>query len=203
MSQTERILYIFQEISSNGAFKIEDVCNKYEVGERTVKRDIEYIRDRLKVNLFWSKERHSYGMYQKPKIEENSNEKLLVAKSIYKKVEESYEIPELFGEGIKGFLNSGIDPEFRDLSDRVIFLSNVSMVCDFGLFSKILLSIKQRKTVGFDYERNQDQIIIPYVIVNINYEWNLMGYDKKTREMRVFALSKITNFKINNISLVN
>jgi len=195
MSQTERILYIFQEIGTNGAFKIEDVCNKYEVGERTVKRDIEYIRERLKIKLFWNKNNHSYGMYKKPKREENSNEKLLVAKSIYRKVEESYEIPQLFGVGIKSLLNSGIAPTCRELSDRVIFLSNVSMVSNFNLFSEILKAINEGKSLSFDYEKEQNLIITPYLIININYDWSLMGFDKEQIRMKVFSLSKITNFK--------
>ncbi|MDD4082491.1 MAG: hypothetical protein PHD05_03850 [Sphaerochaetaceae bacterium] len=203
MSQTERILYIFQEIGATGAFKIENVCNKYEVGERTVKRDIEYIRDRLKIKLFWNKNSQSYSIYQKSKREENSNEKLLVAKSIYKKVEETYGISSLYGEGIKGFLNSGIAPEFRDLSDRVIFLSNISEACNFDLFFEILKAIKGRTSVSFDYDKEQNLIITPYVIINIGYDWKLMGFDKEDRQMKIYSLSKISRFIENKKSLVN
>jgi len=202
MSQTERIVYIFKEISTNGSFRIEDVSRKYEVGKRTVKRDIEYIRDRLGIKLFWSKDNHSYSIYQTPKKEENSNEKLIVAKSIYQKVEKSYEIPKLFGNGIKNFLNSGISQEFKNISDRVIFLSNVSMICDFSLFSKILKAIKEGNSVSFDCLEEQNLIITPYIIININYDWSLVGFDSEQRRMELFPLSKISHFKINSNSLV-
>jgi len=203
MSQTERIVYIFKEISANGYFRIEDISNKFEVGERTVKRDIEYIRDRLDIKLYWNKDNRSYGVYQKPKLEENSTEKLIVAKAIYQKVEKSYEIPKLFGEGIKNFLNSGISSDFKDLSDRVIFLSNVSIVCDFNLFSEILKAIKEGNSLSFDCDKEQNLIVTPYIIININYDWSLFGFDNEQRRMKLFSLSKITNFKINIYGLVN
>ncbi|MCX7026707.1 MAG: WYL domain-containing protein, partial [Spirochaetes bacterium] len=65
MSQTERIFHIDREIREKGGASVVEVATRFEVCERQVKRDIEYMRDRLDAPIFWSAARRRYE-YSEP-----------------------------------------------------------------------------------------------------------------------------------------
>ena len=60
MSQTERILFIDRKLRSCGNFTVKEVADYFEVSERQVKRDIEYMRDRFKAPIEWNFKEKKY-----------------------------------------------------------------------------------------------------------------------------------------------
>ena len=47
MSQTERILFLDRRMRKSGSVTVKEAANYFEVSERQIKRDIEYLRERF------------------------------------------------------------------------------------------------------------------------------------------------------------
>ena len=60
MSQTERILFIDRRIRLAGKTTINETADKFEVSVRQVKRDIEYLRDRLQAPIIYDRKLKGY-----------------------------------------------------------------------------------------------------------------------------------------------
>src|SRR3990172_5917810 len=60
MSQTERLVYITQCLRDYGRVDIRRVSERFEVDLRTVKRDIEYLRDRCDCPIEYDRKTRTY-----------------------------------------------------------------------------------------------------------------------------------------------
>ncbi len=60
MSQNERLHYIDTAIREKGFVTIKEIASKFEVSTRTVKRDIEYLRDRFSAPIHYLPNKKGY-----------------------------------------------------------------------------------------------------------------------------------------------
>jgi DeoR/GlpR family transcriptional regulator of sugar metabolism len=62
MSQFERISYIDRAIHERGAVTTREVATHFENSERQIKRDIEYMRDRIGMSLVYDYTKRAIAM---------------------------------------------------------------------------------------------------------------------------------------------
>lgn len=64
-TQSERQIYIDQQIRKGTCPSAADLAARFECSERTIKRDIEFLRDRLNAPIQWNRSRNGY-FYSEP-----------------------------------------------------------------------------------------------------------------------------------------
>lgn len=60
MSQFERIAALDRALRERGSVTAAEIARRFEVDARTVRRDIEYMRDRLSAPIVWDKSAAAY-----------------------------------------------------------------------------------------------------------------------------------------------
>lgn len=121
MSQTERIFYIDREIRDGRGARAADVASRFEVSERQVKRDIEYMRDRLGAPIEWDAKCKRY-IYREPwESLAAADEKSLFAISFLKSILSEYAYVPVLSNEIIGFLEGKISRRYERIADRVSY----------------------------------------------------------------------------------
>lgn len=72
MSQMERIYFIHRTLESGRPVSMARLMEKLEVSKATIKRDLEYMRNRLDAPIRYDRERNGY-IYSQPAAEEQEN----------------------------------------------------------------------------------------------------------------------------------
>ncbi len=90
MSQTERIFYIDLSIREGGGVSVADVASRFEVCGRQVKRDIEYMRDRLGAPIVWKASRRRYEYAEAWDCLQAADEKTLLTLAFLTAILEKY-----------------------------------------------------------------------------------------------------------------
>ncbi len=84
MSQTERIFFIDRQIRRHGYVRSSDIADEFQVCDRQVKRDIEYLRDRLGAPLEYDRTRRGYVYTGRFEEFQNADERMLVFNAVFR-----------------------------------------------------------------------------------------------------------------------
>lgn len=209
MSQTERIFYIFDRIGKCGSFKASEVYRRFEVDDRTVKRDIEYIRDRLSVPLVWDSHKRAYvveGNARMP-LMTNMAEKLLVMAALFKGLAQAQGVsPEVTGI-LADSLNNAMPPEYRVISDKVMFTAPAADLPPYDTMDLFAKALGQKRVLVFDYEGEKGHVsrrrVEPKRLINNGGRWCAVVYDVDRNALSIFHLNRITNLQIEPVMQVH
>ena len=143
MSSAERIMRMFYELSREGGFVSKsEVIQEYNITDRQLRRDIEYIRERILSPLF-------------PSSDLNIVSKRIEGQSYYMIEGDVKELEELRARSLisDAVSRSALDPIRAIIEDQkdpfskyIKFLSNASELPDYTLFTKLLRAIE--KSIG-------------------------------------------------------
>lgn len=62
MGRIERISWINHELQRGRSITARTIAERFEVAEKTAKRDIEYLRDRCEAPVVWNSTMHTYEL---------------------------------------------------------------------------------------------------------------------------------------------
>lgn len=209
MSQTERIFFIFNKIGRDGSVKASDVYKHFEVGDRTVKRDIEYIRDRLDVPLEWNPAIHAYTVDDSSEIPHlaNVNEKLLVATALFNGLARSQGMSPILQEILSDSISDGLPDQYRKIQDKVIFTAPVMDLPPYETIDIFARALSENCTIRFDYIDAKGQAsqrcIEPKRLINTSGRWYTVAYDTDKNALRVFHLARIKNPVLESVAYVH
>lgn len=198
MSQLERVIYINEQITINKGVTIKDVAKKFEVSERTVHRDIEYLKNRL--NAPMASKRGRYYYTEKFTCIDNLNQETILSYAILKSIlqNENY-VPCNTNEILKS-LEKILSQKKRDFCQKIIFNMPQYNQIDSTYFMLICIAFETRKCLNLEYENLQNEKskrkIEPERLINYNGAWYLVCWDYKSSNLRTFHLSRIQNITI-------
>lgn len=195
MSQTERIFYIDREIREGRGATIADAARRFEVSERQVKRDIEYMRDRLGAPIEWSARDHRYIYCEPWESLAAADEKSLFAISFLKSIIAEYAYVPVLSNDLIDFLNHKISHRYSRIADRVSYeLPDIEKIggtiaytlCQ-ALLDQAALRIEYLDAKGEKSERT----ILPAHLLNYSGKWYCIAQDSKSASLRTFLVSRI------------
>jgi predicted DNA-binding transcriptional regulator YafY len=195
MSQTERIFYIDRAIRETGGVSVASVAARFEVCERQVKRDIEYMRDRLGAPIVWSAARRRYVYSQAWTSLRGADEKSLLSLAFLKSILAQYAYIPMLSKELIALIEERIPRHYAAIADKVQYelpdLEHIEDSVAFALCRALLdtapLSIDYIDAKGEPSARS----ILPVRLVNYAGKWYCAALDSKTEELRTFAVSRI------------
>ena len=213
MNQTQRLYEIDQLLQTRRAVSMKQFMEKLEVSRATVKRDVEYLRDRLNAPIVWDREQRGYkfdvplsdsqpyalpGMWFRPE----EAEALLTMQSLLGSLQ-----PELLGEHLaplRARLNAlighgGNSPGEVAKRIRVIHLGarradnkHFQMVASAVLSRKRLRILYYKRLKNVAYERD----VSPQRLVFYRDNWYLDAWCHLKKAPRSFALDAMQSVSV-------
>lgn len=180
------------------------------VSSRTIKRDLEYMRDSAGLPLEYEPADHSWkltaavGAFPMVSVTEGEVVALVLAQSALLRYR---------GMPFERQLNTALDKlaaalpasmavDWGELSRVVSFRELSCPVLDFEVFNRLADAVIRRRGVAFSYVKNgatgpERRRVLPYHLTAVGFEWYLVSYDEVRKGLRHFRLSGISEVKVN------
>lgn len=203
--QHSRLLFIDKKIRESTYPNCSSLGDEWEVSSKTIQRDIEYLRNMLDAPLAYDAKKKGYyyteNSFQLPAIALNDSDlfaifiagKVLIQyentpiysrlKSVFEKIEES--LPD----------KVTIDPGVLD--DRFSFFSSPHTTISEEVWEVLFSALRTSHSVIIFHAKPEEQVpetrtIDPYHVVNFQGEWYVLGFCHTRKNLRTFAMSRIT-----------
>lgn len=195
MSQTERIFYIDREIRETGGVSVANVAARFEVCGRQVKRDIEYMRDRLGAPIVWSAARRRYEYSQAWDSLSGADEKSLLSLAFLKSILAQYAYIPVLSKELIALIEARMPTRYAAIADKVQYeLPDLERIEDSVAFA-LCRALLEAVPLSIDYVdakgARSARSILPVRLVNYSGKWYCAALDSKTGELRTFAVSRI------------
>lgn len=195
MSQTERIFYIDREIREIGGVSVASVAARFEVCGRQVKRDIEYMRDRLGAPIVWSAARHRYEYSQAWNSLRGADEKSLLSLAFLKSILAQYAYIPVLSRELIALIEERTPSHYAAIANKVQYeLPDLERIEDSVAFA-LCRALLEAAPLNIDYIDAKGEYsarsILPVRLVNYAGKWYCAALDSKTDELRTFAVSRI------------
>ena len=195
MSQTERIFYIDLSIREGGGAAVADVASRFEVCGRQVKRDIEYMRDRLGAPIVWSAPRRRYEYSEAWNSLRAADEKSLLALAFLKSILDKYAYVPVLSKELIDLLTARTPARYAAVANKVHYeLPDLERIED-GVVLSLCRALLEAEPLEIDYTDAKGErsvrSILPLRLVNYAGKWYCAALDSKSRELRTFSASRI------------
>jgi predicted DNA-binding transcriptional regulator YafY len=196
MSQTERVFYIMEKLKDINSVNTPDTASLFEVSSRTIKRDIEYIRDRLGFDLLWeNREKHYFlGKEDLRRIRQKGEGELMFYALAMGFCRNSRLMP-LVSQSIEEHLTQILPADYRRLTHHISYDLFDYPEPRANFFSLLLKAIAQSRMMEMVYiSKNgsrSDRRIDPLHLKNWNGQWYLAAWCHYRQGIRLFLLSRI------------
>jgi len=200
----ERMMRIHERIQSSNYPNCNQLAREFEVSSRTIKRDIDFMKCRLKLPIEYDERRYGY-YYSRPveqfpgvRITEPELFALLVAqKAIVQYHGTPFEQPlETAFRKLTAQLSTDSEYTFHNLEQALSFRPLGPEDTDLGLFQRLNAALRERWVLRFKYRnlgttKAQTRRVEPYHVACVDNRWYLFAYDRARKAMRTFALSRM------------
>jgi predicted DNA-binding transcriptional regulator YafY len=213
MDRTERFYKIQQLLREQGVVSFAAMRQSLEVSRATVKRDLEYLRNRLNAPIEWDREaggyrfaapEHGNAQYELPGLWFNASEvhALLTMQHLLACIEPGILAPQLapLGERLGRMLGSG-DHSAEEIRKRVRILGIASRRLAPEGFAVLGSALLRRKRLHLDYYvRARDELtereVSPQRLVHYRDNWYLDAWCHRRQDLRSFAADAIRRAEI-------
>lgn len=199
-----RMLRIHQAIQSGGFPNASTLALELEVSTKSIKRDIEFMRDRLELPIEYDSRRWGYfyteevGAFPTLQITEGELFALLVAeKALQQYRGTSFEKPLLSAfKKMAAALPDAVSFNFADWEQTISFRLTAEPVLNLEIFDTLARATAQGRQLRLTYRKpgrlqTEERIVDPYHLANINGEWFLFAYDHLRRDIRTFVPARV------------
>ncbi len=204
-----RLLFIDQQIADERYPNAVELAATYEVSDRTIKRDIEYMRDMLGAPIAFDHVHNGY-YFSEPTWRLKAlmiTESELIAQTLASDVLSAYRNSPLYGELSRVFDKLGaLLPEKVTipatwLEHRFSVFHTAMSRIDSATWEVVLQALRENRSIVFGYTAvgymtAADKIADPYHCIGYRGEWYLIGHDHLKADLRIFALSRMTALRL-------
>ncbi|HAP44270.1 MAG: hypothetical protein A2087_14140 [Spirochaetes bacterium GWD1_61_31] len=195
MSQLERVAFIHQAIREDGGVTSARVRDHFEVDDRTVKRDLEFMKDRLGAPVVWNRDSASYrykGDYDELDF---LNERNLLFSVVIRGLcgNPSY-VPFVTGELAKA-VEASIPRDYLKIAASIIFETEECEPPPMEKLKDIFRSLIDRMRLALTYTDPSGKTTVreiePLKIVNYSGRWYVVALDSISGELRNFLVGRM------------
>jgi proteasome accessory factor B len=203
-------IYVIHEAVQEGSYpNCRTLAERLEVTDKTIQRDITFMRDELNLPLEYDGQQHGYtytqDVSQFPVFEMGASELagLFLARQAIESVRGTaleQTMREVFANltrMIEGHINFSWSDTDRAFSRKAPAVAKT----DLKLFGKLAEAVLKRREVSFHYRklgapRAEPRRLRPYHLGEVDHCWYLIGHDLKRDALRTFALPRMTRVKV-------
>ncbi len=206
-SQFRRVMELDRLIRDGKYPNCLTFAEKWEVSQKTIQRDIDFLRDEEGAPLDYDREKKGFFYTNKtwalPSIVMNEGE--LLALMVASRVLEQYRgspvathLDSLFAK-LSEFMTDKVRIQPELLHSQFTFRGPPAKPVDAKIWSTVVRGLQEQQTLVIGYrkfgedrkEPAKEVRINPYHIANLQGEWYVFGVYAGMEEMRQFALSRI------------
>ena len=213
MGRTERFYKIQQLLRDRKVVPFGTFLDSLEVSRATVKRDLEYLRNRVNAPIEWDRESGGYRLappevgaaqYELPGLWFNASEihALLTMQHLLAGIEPGVLGPQLspLGERLRRLIGSG-DHSADEIQKRVRILGMASRKLAHGDFAVVGSALLRRKRLYLRYYvRARDELtereVSPQRLVHYRDNWYLDAWCHWRDDLRSFAVDAVRNAEV-------
>jgi predicted DNA-binding transcriptional regulator YafY len=205
----ERMHRIHQLLQNKEYPNCTKLAREFEVVKRTVKRDVEFMKDRMNLPIDFDFRQNGYfytrlvELFPELPVSEADVFALLVAS---KAIEQYQGTPfqrllETAFRRLTGWLDESVKFSMGSLDPVISFRPFAPGDADVRAFEVLSKGVKERRTVTFLYRNHgalaaQRRHVHPYHIAYVENRWCLFGFDVQRQAMRTFVLCRLTRPKL-------
>lgn len=202
-SQYNRLLYIDRQIRSGKCPNAPDLARDYEVSERTIKRDVEWLRDFQGAPIAYSAKHRGY-YYEDPEfrlsdfvLSEGELFALAIGEELlahYENTPEHATLKRVF-QKLTEMLPEKVSIADEFLSSRLTIMERPRTIISERIWKLVLSAMREEQQLHVRYRSVSsgptDRLLSPYHVLGHSGEWYVIGHDSRHQETRVFAVSRI------------
>lgn len=175
-----------------------------EVSEKSIRRDIEFMRDRFRLPIEFDPIRNGYrythavDSFPTLQITEGELFALLVAERALQQYRgTSFERPLLSAiQKLEQSLPDTISFNLEHVESSISFRTRAEPVLDLGVFDRLARATSNCEQIQISYKKPgqsapEERMVDPYHLANINGEWFLFAYDHLRKDLRTFVPARI------------
>ena len=205
-----RIGQVMSIIASGKYPNCRTLARDIEVSPKTIQRDLDHLRLQKNVPLEYDEARHGY-YFTRP-VSEFAPIQLsrgeLVALFVAQKALEPLRgtrLQRVVAESVNKIANAcpeSVTLHWEDLDAAYSVKTTGVLAADGMLFAKLLEAVMNCREVTFAYHkldtpgRKEERRVQPYHVGQLQNGWYLIGHDLDRREMRKFALQRLSKLAI-------
>lgn len=201
-----RISKIHDEIASGSFPDVKRLAEKIGVNERTVKRDLNVLRDQLNAPIVYERRKKGfrYAEIGWTFPLSNLNEKELLAVFIAENalkltghLPEAQDLKKALAK-LVSYLPDKVSIDLATLSDSISFENLAYELSDPEQRQKLATAVLNQTTVEFDYyvqykQKTERRTVDIYLLHNLGGDWYAVSYCHDRHEIRDFHVGRITN----------
>jgi len=215
MSKLERIVYM-HDVLTHGPFPTrEEICFKYSIAERTFFDDLQYMRDRLSLDI---KLNPSTGRYYNANPKRRLPEFDLTEGEVFALTLGKEMLSQYVGTSFEPVLRAAIEKIMKRLPDRVrIDADDVTCMVKFDpgavipverkMFLDLNKACEKSHPVEIRYftastGETKNRVIEPLKLLENRATWYVVAYCRLRKERRLFALHRIEHYDVLDVIFV-
>jgi proteasome accessory factor B len=206
--QYRRLLFIDRRIKERGYPNCVALAAEWEVSEKTIQRDLDYLRDELDAPIAYDPVKHGYyyteTRFSLPamSVSESDLFSVCVAQNVLSQFRNTplfQRLSSIF-EKIRDSLpdKTLVHPSW--MHDRILVFPEPATLVDSDVWNTLAKAIRDNRRVRIVHrsptqrkEPTDPRCIDPYYLVNHRGEWYVNGYCHYRKAIRTFAVSRISS----------
>lgn len=204
-SALERVVHIHERLGSGHLVTATSLAAKFEVSPRTIKRDIEFMRDRLGVTIAWDATTHSYYCTHHhpllPLLRIDADEALALA--LAGKTFAAWRGSPLGQalasalEKIAPIVGGAVSLPVDALKDLLFAPEDPAADAEHRHFAVLLEAIQRRRELRIQYQKPkantaaETRTVHPLHLAYLEHRWMLIAHDVSRGARRNFVLARI------------
>jgi len=204
--QYRRLLFIDRKIKERAYPNCVSLAKEWEVSDKTIQRDIEYLRDQLDAPIAYDQLKHGY-FYTEPSfslpainISESDLFSVCVAQTVLSQFRNTPLFKKLSSvfEKIRDSLpdKTAVHPSW--MSERILVFPEPATLVNAAIWDTLAKAIRDNRRLSITHSppagKGTDagpRIVDPYYLVSYKGEWYLSSYCHYRKAIRTFAVSRI------------
>jgi predicted DNA-binding transcriptional regulator YafY len=200
----ERMLRIHQAVQAGEYPTSKTLAAEFEVSTKCVQRDIEFMRDRLRLPIDFDFQRNGFryteevSSFPALQITEGELFALVIAeKALQQYRGTSFEQPLLSAvRKMQKSLPDTISISLDEVDRTISFRTRAEPILDLAIFDILAKATAAREQLEITYRKPgaaqpELRLIDPYHLANINGEWFLFAFDHLRKDIRTFVPARM------------
>jgi predicted DNA-binding transcriptional regulator YafY len=203
----QRMLQIHSALKSERFPHATQLSQELEVSERTILRDLEFMRDRLDLPIEYQPAKRGFhyteevGSFPALHISEGELFALLVAeKALQQYRGTNFEKPlvSAFNKMTQS-LPDTVSFNLSEWDQSISFRTSAEPILNLEIFDILARATASREQLKLIYRKpggsSEERVVDPYHFANINGEWFLFAYDHLRKDIRTFVPARVRSAK--------
>ncbi|NBV85857.1 MAG: WYL domain-containing protein [Verrucomicrobia bacterium] len=203
-SPLERMWRIHEELESGSYPNCRTLAGILEVSEKTVGRDIEFMRSRLELPIEYHEREFGY-YYTEPvqtmpslDVSEGELVSLLIAQSASQRYRGTpfERLLRSACEKIASAMRGRVSVNLAEIAGRIAFRGEGVLEADAEVFGAVNSALREGRVLSFEYKKLgsaqwEERSLRPYHLACVKDQWYAIGFDELRAALRTFALVRM------------